>query len=98
MRLYKILILFILTSLVFQKALAQKDTLTKHTDSTQLIKDTLLRYRISPKREFRGVWIATVENIDWPAKGQTAFEQQQQLIDIARSAHRNLTPGNLAIL
>ena len=23
---------------------------------------------ISPKREFRAVWIATVNNIDWPSK------------------------------
>ncbi len=88
MRLYKIIILFTLILLVVQKAVAQKDTLIKHTDSTQLIKDTLLRYRISPKREFRGVWIATVENIDWPAKGQTAFEQQQQLVDILDAHQR----------
>ena len=23
-----------------------------------------------PKPEFRGVWIATVDNIDWPIKGE----------------------------
>ena len=31
-----------------------------------------------PKREFRGVWVATVVNIDWPKNGQDAIEQQQQ--------------------
>ena len=35
----------------------------------------------SPKREFRGAWIATVGNIDWPSKpGLPAIEQQQQFI------------------
>ncbi len=34
-----------------------------------------------PKREFRGVWIATVENIDWPsAPGLTTDQQKQELI------------------
>ncbi|MEJ8800760.1 glycoside hydrolase family 10 protein [Pontibacter sp. H249] len=39
----------------------------------------------SPKREFRGVWIATVQNIDWPSKplvGADAVAQQQELIQI----------------
>ena len=30
-----------------------------------------------PKYEFRGVWIATVNNIDWPAGGVTDPEQQK---------------------
>ncbi|WMT39311.1 family 10 glycosylhydrolase [Paenibacillus sp. D2_2] len=30
-----------------------------------------------PKRELRAAWIATVENIDWPAKGTFNAEQQQ---------------------
>lgn len=35
----------------------------------------------SPKCEFRGAWIATVSNIDWPSKpGLPAIEQQQQFI------------------
>ena len=29
-------------------------------------------------REFRGVWVATVENIDWPSKPGLSSEQQQQ--------------------
>lgn len=36
-----------------------------------------------PKREFRGAWIATVGNIDWPTrKGLSADQQQQQFINI----------------
>ena len=30
-----------------------------------------------PKRELRAAWIATVENIDWPAKGPFNAEQQK---------------------
>lgn len=34
-----------------------------------------------PKREFRGVWIATVGNIDWPSqKGLSSYQQQQEFI------------------
>lgn len=38
-----------------------------------------------PKREFRGVWIATVQNIDWPSKpavGVNATVQKQELVKI----------------
>lgn len=36
-----------------------------------------------PKREFRAVWVATVQNIDWPSKrGLPADVQQQELIGI----------------
>ncbi len=34
-------------------------------------------------REFRGVWVATVENIDWPSRrGLTSDQQQQELVAI----------------
>jgi uncharacterized lipoprotein YddW (UPF0748 family) len=36
-----------------------------------------------PKWEFRGVWIATVSNIDWPSKaGLSSADQQKEFIDI----------------
>jgi uncharacterized lipoprotein YddW (UPF0748 family) len=36
-----------------------------------------------PKREFRGIWIANVGNVDWPSqKGLSVEEQQQELIDL----------------
>lgn len=37
----------------------------------------------SPKREFRGVWVATVVNIDWPSKpGLSAAIQKEELVRI----------------
>ncbi|MFD2785424.1 glycoside hydrolase family 10 protein [Hymenobacter rubripertinctus] len=33
---------------------------------------------IPPKRELRGVWIATVENIDWPSSRNLSSEQQRR--------------------
>ncbi len=36
-----------------------------------------------PKHEFRGVWVATVVNIDWPSKpGLSTKEQQKEIITI----------------
>jgi len=32
------------------------------------------------QREFRGVWVATVANIDWPTKGTSAAEQKAELV------------------
>lgn len=38
---------------------------------------------ISPKHEFRAVWVATVANIDWPSKpGLSTKEQQNEIIAI----------------
>jgi uncharacterized lipoprotein YddW (UPF0748 family) len=39
--------------------------------------------KAQPKREFRGVWIANVSNVDWPSqKGLSAQQQQQELIQL----------------
>jgi uncharacterized lipoprotein YddW (UPF0748 family) len=36
-----------------------------------------------PKHEMRALWIATVENIDWPlAKGLTTEQQKAEMIEI----------------
>ena len=47
----------------------------------------------SPKHEFRAVWIATVENIDWPSKkGLSSAEQQTEftyLLDYYRQTNFN---------
>lgn len=38
---------------------------------------------MSPKREFRGVWIATVTNIDWPTtKRLTSTKQKKDFVDL----------------
>lgn len=43
-----------------------------------------------PKHEFRGVWVATVNNIDWPSKpGLTSEQQQKEAVDIITNC-RNL--------
>jgi uncharacterized lipoprotein YddW (UPF0748 family) len=43
----------------------------------------VLLSQADPKREFRAVWIATVENIDWPSQpGLTVEKQKQELKDI----------------
>ncbi len=39
-----------------------------------LVKNTV----VSPKREFRGVWIASVVNIDWPKSGTDPVEKQKK--------------------
>ncbi|QHL87271.1 family 10 glycosylhydrolase [Nibribacter ruber] len=36
----------------------------------------------TPKREFRGVWITTYANIDWPKRNQTPAQQQSALLTI----------------
>lgn len=47
----------------------------------------------SPPREFRGVWVATVANIDWPSRKGLSTEQQQaelrSLLDRAAALHLN---------
>ncbi len=47
----------------------------------------------APKREMRGVWIASVSNIDWPSRsGLSTQEQQKELIDLlelSKSYHLN---------
>lgn len=44
---------------------------------------SLLTLSAQPKREFRGVWIANVGNVDWPSqKGLSAEQQRQELINL----------------
>ena len=39
-------------------------------------------------REFRGAWVATVANIDWPSKpGLTVEQQKSELISLLEKAH-----------
>ena len=47
-----------------------------------IVQNSIAAQDISPKREFRAVWIATVGNIDWPSKpGLSAQQQQQEFIN-----------------
>lgn len=45
--------------------------------------------KIAPKREFRGVWVATVANIDWPSKPGLSVDQQKQELIAILGQHKN---------
>lgn len=44
-------------------------------------------YKTDPKREFRGVWMATVENLDWPTNPTMPAEKQKQQLVRMFDAH-----------
>jgi uncharacterized lipoprotein YddW (UPF0748 family) len=39
--------------------------------------DTVIQNEPAPKREFRGVWVATVVNIDWPSSARLTTDRQK---------------------
>lgn len=41
-----------------------------------------------PPREFRGVWLTTVANMDWPRKGSPVATQQRELLEMIETAAR----------
>lgn len=46
--------------------------------------------QLPPKREMRAVWIATIENIDWPSrKGMSAAQQQEEFIQVLNEHQRD---------
>ena len=48
------------------------------------------------RREFRGVWVASVANIDWPSRpGLSTWEQQEELL---RVLNRSVALGLNAIV
>src|SRR5215213_5205450 len=49
-----------------------------------------------PQYEFRGVWIATVDNIDWPHKGQ--FNVDSQKADFIRQLDLHVRNGMNAVV
>jgi uncharacterized lipoprotein YddW (UPF0748 family) len=49
-----------------------------------------------PKYEFRGVWIATVDNIDWPIKGMVNVDSQK--IEYVRQLDMHLRNGMNAVI
>jgi len=52
-------------------------------DSSITEDDTELIGFIPPKREFRAVWVATVDNIDWPSrKGIPVADQQREIMEM----------------
>jgi uncharacterized lipoprotein YddW (UPF0748 family) len=49
-----------------------------------------------PKYEFRGVWIATVDNIDWPSKGN--FNTDSQKLEFIKQLDRHKRNGINAVI
>jgi uncharacterized lipoprotein YddW (UPF0748 family) len=61
----------------------RSDSSAKHLDKIILKAVDSVRTKMEPKREFRGAWVATVENIDWPnAPGLPVDEQKKELTDL----------------
>ena len=74
MRIYRQVIFLISTLTICIHVRAQpKQNIDSILAAKKAIADSL-----PPKREFRGVWIATVENIDWPSKPGLPADQQKQ--------------------
>jgi uncharacterized lipoprotein YddW (UPF0748 family) len=45
---------------------------------------------LPPKREFRAVWIATVDNIDWPSSKNLEPEEQQEEFSALLDFHKRV--------
>ena len=55
-----------------------------------LLNQCAFHFKHPPKREFRGVWIATVANIDWPISySDSVAKQKDDLIDLLDSLSRD---------
>lgn len=67
MRIYSVAVLYILLVLSGLRVYAQPARELEIADN----------YKPEPKREFRGVWIATVVNIDWPSSSRALPEKQK---------------------
>ncbi len=77
-------IFLILTLTVTIKAGAQP----QHKTDSLPGDNTVTPDTTDPKREFRGVWIATVENIDWPSHPGLPTEQQKRELTDRLNAHQ----------
>src|ERR1700747_686799 len=75
MRGYRFFLLLFFLFFTFLRSQASPDTLKKglHVDS---LRPHPLKFE--PKREFRGEWIATVVNIDWPSSSNLSVDQQKK--------------------
>lgn len=58
--------------------IAQVKSLEKRIESSSLEKANSTITTLDPERSFRGVWVATVANIDWPKNPNDSFDIMQQ--------------------
>jgi uncharacterized lipoprotein YddW (UPF0748 family) len=72
---YKYLFTIVLTTFIATVSVAQ----------TTVPQDTI---RPEPKHEFRGVWIATVVNLDWPQNARATAEVQKRDLVTQLNAHQ----------
>jgi uncharacterized lipoprotein YddW (UPF0748 family) len=75
MHLYKYLFITLLATFIVTQSIAQ----------TAATEDTI---RPEPKYEFRGVWIATVVNLDWPQNARATAEVQKRDLIAQLNAHQ----------
>jgi uncharacterized lipoprotein YddW (UPF0748 family) len=54
----------------------------KEEEPTELLFDPLKDKIILPKKEIRAAWVATVQNLDWPATKNNAVAQKAELVQI----------------
>ncbi|GAA4334674.1 glycoside hydrolase family 10 protein [Mucilaginibacter gynuensis] len=78
MHLYKKLIPLLILLFAFATTKAQPDSQIDIEDA----------YKPEPKREFRGVWIATVVNIDWPSSSRIGPDRQKKELLSQLDAHQ----------
>ena len=64
--------------------------------STLLCLTLFATAQLVPQQEFRGVWIATVDNIDWPQKNQ--FNVDSQKADFIRQLDLHQMNGMNAVV
>ncbi|RFZ82793.1 glycoside hydrolase [Mucilaginibacter terrenus] len=83
MQRHKILLLLIVSFFFILPSQAQQPSAT----------DSVL---IAPKREFRGVWIATVVNLDWPQNARANAESQKR--DLVNQLNSHQQTGINAIM
>lgn len=75
MQLYRYLLTTLCFSTIFSLSIAQTVTPEEVTPT-------------QPKREFRGVWIATVVNLDWPTNARATAEAQKKELAYELNIHQ----------
>ena len=69
------------------------DNIVKYLCISVLLMPIFAKAQVSPKYEFRGAWVATVNNIDWPSRPGLSPEVQQreaiEMLDMLKALGMN---------